>query len=151
MRCGPGKKNSLNPGQVTGITGSLLVLSGVFLPIVRAPLAGRLSLFAASGACGAIMIAIALMAVIFVLRESFARLGATGFCAALVLAFVYFKARSGDLFPGSAKGAGFLEGVRRGLHAAAWKNIHYEWGLWVLLAGIALIIFAALIGKRGQP
>ena len=132
--------------KTIGLIGAFLVFSAVFLPIVRAPLTGSMSFAGISGIHAAVMIGLSLLAVVFILKKSFARLGATGFCAALVLAVVYFRARSGDLYLGSAKGAGFLEGVRRGVHAAAWKNLHYEWGLWVFAVGILFIFIAALSG-----
>ena len=72
-----------------------------------------MSLAVISGTYSAIMIGLSLLSAVFIIRKSRARLGATGFCAALVLAVVYVRAKSGDLFIGSAGGAGFFQGIRR--------------------------------------
>jgi hypothetical protein len=138
----------LDARQVLGLTGALLVFAGLFLPAAKAPLAGRLSVMSISAKYGTMMACAAAVAVVFCGGKAFRGLWFTGGVAALMLPLVHHAGKIRLLGRASSDGPAWANNFVKSMQHAAMKSVHYQWGLAVIVAGIALMLLAAASGRE---
>jgi hypothetical protein len=131
--------------QITGLIGAALLFAGVFLPSVSMPFVDSMNYFQNGKADGAIIIILAVISVILVLTKKYKGLYFIGLGSLGVMLFTFFNFHvkqmerevDGNLFSGLAD--------------AKVQTIQLQWGWVILIAGAALIIFAAAMKENSSP
>ena len=126
-----------------GVLGSLILVVGVFLPIVRIPVAGTINLFRNGEGDGVYILALALISLALTLRRAFRWLCVTALLALLIVGADFLDSML-KIRKAKASMATELEGNQfRGLAEAALQGVEMQWGWGVLLAGVVLLLIAA--------
>jgi len=120
----------------TGLAGALLVVAGVFSPMLRIPIIGNWNYFDIDTALASIVLTLAVLGILASVLNKRGLMRFSGWAALIVVVFtlgaVYFKVN--DYFS-------FIPFKK--LAAAAVRIIHYQWIGWgVLAAGSVLMIIS---------
>ena len=120
----------------TGLAGALLVVAGVFSPMLRIPIIGNWNYFDTDTALASIVLTLAVLGILASVLNKRGLMRFSGWAALIVVVFtlgaVYFKVN--DYFS-------FIPFKK--LAAAAVRIIHYQWIGWgVLAAGSVLMIIS---------
>jgi len=140
--------------QIPGIVGSILLAVGLFVPIARVLLPSRNVNYFGYGNAGKVVLGLAIASLVIALLKKYKALWITGLASlGLVLYDLYdlqslaAKARliSGNIEDPSATHLDSFQ--RASLEQFILKSVALDWKGWaVMIAGVALIIVAALIG-----
>lgn len=133
--------------KLIGIIGSLVLLLGVFAPIIRLPMVGSLNYFRNGSGDGVILIVMAILSLFYIFKEQPAKLFWTGSASLVTLTFtfVYFNWK---MYQMRSKMDEDLAGNPfRGLAELAQSSIQIEWGWIVLVLGAGLLLLSALSNK----
>ena len=125
----------------TGLSGTLLVVAGVFSPMLRIPIIGNWNYFDIDTALASIVLTLAVLGILASVMNKSGLLRFSGWAALIVVVFtlaaVYFKVNDYFAFIPFKKMA-----------AAAVRIIHYQWIGWGLLAAGSVLM---IIGGRKRP
>jgi hypothetical protein len=115
--------------QWLSLTGSAVLLWGVFTPVLNTPALGKISFFLGSKGNGTIVITLALASLMLAMNKRYRILWYTGAFSALVTvySFMIMRHELSKMNPDT-------------LHA-----IHFSWGWAVLLVGACLVTLSAAI------
>ena len=144
----------MKKSQIPGIIGSILLALGLFVPIARVLLPSRNVNYFGYGNAGKVVLGLAIVSLIITLLKKYKALWITGLASlGLVLYDLYdlqsltSKAR---LIPGSVEdpSATHLDSFQRAsLEQFILQSVALDWKGWaVMIAGVSLIIVAALMG-----
>lgn len=133
--------------KTVGIVGSLVLLLGVFAPIVRLPMIGSMNYFRNGSGDGVILIAMAILSLLFIFREQPAKLfwTASASLATLTFTFLYFNWKMYQMR--SEMDKSLAGNPFRGLAELAQSSIQIEWGWIILVLGAGLLFLSALSNK----
>ena len=131
--------------QTLAYVGSLVLLGGVFAPIVRVPILGTVNYFQNGRGDGVIVLVLAVISLYLTATKQYRKLWATGLASAAVLTFTFiaFQVRVSDIKSTMNRD---LEGNPfRGLADVAVQGIQLEWGWILLVVGAGMIMLAAAV------
>ena len=134
--------------KMLGIIGSLVLFLGVFAPIVKIPILGSMNYFRNGSGDGVILIAMAIISLVFVFRGQLEKLlwTASVSLATLTFTFLYFNWKMHQI--GSEMDKSLAGNPFRGMAGELAKNsIQIEWGWIVLIFGSGLLFMSALTYK----
>ena len=142
--------------QIIGIIGSLLLILGVFIPLVKIPIIGGMALaptfYDSSKLDAIIVIAIAVISIFLVVAKRYILLWVSGFALLAVVSIrgiqtiqkLYSAKSTAEKIFGeklAAKITGKLTNI-------AIDRVHISWGLIFLIVGAILIILCAVLATR---
>jgi AAA+ superfamily predicted ATPase len=133
----------MEPRQVVGLTGALLLFFGVFTPIVSFPTIGYINYFQNEKADGIVILILAVSSFLLLLAKRYRGLWFTGLPSfgVLLFTFVNLQIRISEI---KEKFSGELTGNRSpGLVDWAIRSVQIQWGWPVLIIGAAFILWAA--------
>lgn len=121
----------MNARDALGIAGSLLLLVGVFMPMVRVPVMGRLSYFEIAPEAGTVLALLAGLGMLLVNARQYRYLWIVGAASLGVAAFGLLRS-----------GGGNRSGLVQSLTDMASRSAKLEWGLAVIAVAVVLLIVA---------
>ena len=130
-----------------GLIGSLLLLIGVLLPIIRLPMIGTMNYLGMERGDGVVIVLMAVLSIYFVLRKRPVKLfwTASGSLSMLTFTFVHFK---WALHQGKAQMDSLSDNPFRGLGELLLENsVRIEWGWIVLVLGVVFLFISAISDK----
>jgi hypothetical protein len=136
--------------RALGLTGSVLLFAGVFLPILRVPIFGSVNYFRNGEGDGVVILVLALIGVALTVTRRFAWLLAPGVWS-LILVFgtlVGFRITLSEARSRLARD--LADNPFRGLAETAANTAQLEWAWAVLALGAGCLITAALRNDKGQ-
>jgi stage V sporulation protein K len=133
----------MEPRQIVGLTGVLVLFIGVFTPIVSIPTVGYINYVQNEKLDGVIVLSLAVASFVLLLTKQYRALWFTGFASLGVLLFTFIKLqiRISEI---KEKFGADLAG-KRAPRLADWamQSVQIEWGWPVLTIGAAFILWAA--------
>lgn len=131
-----------------GILGSLVLMVGVFMPIVKIPIAGSINYFRNGEGDGVIVLILALISLLITLSRHFKWLYLTALPSLCIMAFTFiqFRARMSELI--GNMDADLAGNPFRGLADAMVQTVELQWGWGVLLSGVILLLISASLMKK---
>jgi hypothetical protein len=129
--------------QLMGLIGSLLLLLGVFCPLVTVPIAGSMNYFQNGEGDGIVIILLALASIGLVLTNNFKPLWITGLSSLGMMAFTFFNFHSKLNQITQQLNKQLARNPFKGLSDAAIQSIQLQWGWALMLIGVILILMAA--------
>ncbi len=140
----------LHAPMILGLLGSALLLLGVFLPLISAPIIGGMNYVMNGRGDGMILLVLALASFWLTISrriDVLKYMGGTSL-AVMLFTFVNLQIKLHDL---RKKMDGDLEGNPfRGLADAATQTIQLQYGWAVLLIGVCLLIGASILANRSH-
>ena len=127
----------MNLRDVFGLTGSLLLLVGIFMPMVRVPVLGHMSYFRIAPEAGTVLAVLVVISLLLVNTRRYRYLWLTGAASLGVTAFGLLQ-----------KGSEPQGGAMRHLSNLASQSVELEWGLGAMIIGALLIAAAGIIRLR---
>lgn len=130
--------------QPLALIGSLLLLVGVFAPIIKIPILGSLNYFQNGRGDGAIVLVLSVTSIYFALTNRYRPLWITGLLSAAVLLFTFVRFQ---WVLSEAKGAldrNIAGSPFAGVATAAFQGVQLEWGWILLVIGAGMIVLAAV-------
>ncbi|MCP4887123.1 MAG: hypothetical protein GY904_10990 [Planctomycetaceae bacterium] len=132
-----------DPRMILGLAGSLILLAGVFCPILSLPMVGGISYFANGKGNGKIIILISMVSLLLCYRKLFRYLsipglGALGMLGLLVVRFNHLKSEMVQDMRSEMAGNPF-----GGIGALMAESVQLQWGLGVMFVGAVMIALAA--------
>lgn len=136
--------------QTLGLIGSILLVIGVFMPIVSLPIIGSINYFQNGHGDGVIVLILGVISLILTLTKKYGALWFTGLGSLAVMAFTFinFQMRMSQAREEMQRALG--NNPFRGLADAALQTIQIQWGWAVLVLGAALVIAAAIVKSRSS-
>lgn len=133
----------VKPYQVIGLIGSLLVICGLFLPVVSIPFMGEKTYFQSQDLVAKILFALAILSVVFVIIRLQIGLWGTGLLMVGILTYSYFDfedmlSQYDNVFDGGGGNSAFYQSIKNSFR----DSIQMKYGLGVIASGI-LVTFAA--------
>jgi hypothetical protein len=139
----------MRPRHLLGLTGSLVLALGVFMPILSVPIVGSVNYFRNGEGDGTLVLVLALVSLLLTLRYRYEWLLTTGLTSLAMLVFTFVNLRikiSGMNADIESQLAG---NPFRGLADIAIQSVQIQWGWIVLVIGSALLVAAASL--RQEP
>jgi hypothetical protein len=134
--------------QIFGLVGSLLLLMGVFMPIISLPIIGSMNYFQNGKGDGVIILVLAVISLVITLTKKYKLLLITGFLSLGMMAFtlINFWVRMNDLEKSMGDNP-----FAKSLGKAVMSTVQIQWGWIVLVIGAVTLIVAALIKNNDNP
>ncbi|MGB9596729.1 MAG: hypothetical protein ACPL7B_10655 [Candidatus Poribacteria bacterium] len=142
--------------QIIGIIGSILLILGVFIPLVKIPIVGGISFYDNSKLEAIIVIIIAVISIFLVVAKRYILLWFSGFALLAVVLVrgiqVIRKLYSARSTAEKILGERLTAKLTKKLTNIAIEHVDISWGLIFLIVGAILIILCALLAtkKRNQ-
>lgn len=142
---------TLNKAQLIGILGSILLLIGVFLPIVQIPIVGSIALFVGLKSYGSIVFVLAVLSIFLITYNQAKILLLAGTIALSIILYNLYRtneyvSRIQDKAEGQIN-----DGIFGGLAAAMSQSVKLEFGWLFLIAGsICILLAATTINKENR-
>lgn len=136
--------------QLLGIIGSVMLIMGVFAPIISFPIVGGINYIQNSKGDGVFILILAAISLILIFANKYKGLWFTGIGSIGIMLFTFinfqlkiseFKSNMGSMLAGNQ----FL-----GLRNAATHLIQLQWGWAFLIVGAALVIASAAMQDEIQ-
>ena len=134
--------------MIFGIIGSLILILGVFAPIVSAPIVGNINYFQNGKGDGIIVLVLAVVALIISLTRMYKLLWIpfVGCAGMLTFTFVNFQQGMSDLR--SEMQTGLADNPFAGLAEVALESVQLQWGFAVLIIGTVMLLLGATLPAR---
>ena len=142
------KSQFITARQLIGMIGSIILIVGVFTPILSVPIMGNMNYFQNGEGDGTIILILAVISFILVLIKKCKGLWFTGLGSVGVLLFTFidFQSRMSQII---ANMESELAGNPfRGLADIAIQSVQLQWGWALLIVGSALIIASAAMKEE---
>lgn len=140
--------------QIIGIIGSILLILGVFIPLVKIPLVGGISFYDNSKLEAIIVILIAVISIFLVVAKRYILLWFSGFALLAVVSVrgiqVIRKLYSARSTAEKILGEKLTAKLTKKLTNVAIEHVHISWGLIFLIVGAILIILCAFLATKGR-
>jgi hypothetical protein len=136
--------------MVLGIVGSLVLVLGVFSPLISVPIMGTMNYFQNGKGDGVIILFLALISLLLSASRQYRGLWLTGLCSAGCLAFTFINFQMGLNKMKSEMATELADNPFAGLANLAAQSVQMQWGWAVLITGIALILVAAAMKPQTQ-
>lgn len=129
----------MNNKQKAAISGSALLIVGVFLPILSVPILGSIDYFRGGEGDGVVILALGIVSLVLALTKKYKGLIVTSALSIGMLGFtlVNFYLKMSEMKAEYAKTMG--DNPFAGLGQMAMETIKLEWGWVVLIAGVVLL------------
>ena len=136
--------------QFIGLIGSILLIVGVFTPILKLPIVGTLNYFQNGKGDGTIILILGIISIILVLFKKYSPLIFTGILSFGVIGFTFFNIynRIGQLQ--SQMNRELSGNPFRGLADAMVNAVQIEWGFALLVIGALLLTFTPVIKENSS-
>lgn len=134
--------------QALGLIGSLILLAGVFTPIVSIPVMGEMTYFQNGRNEAVILLAFAVISLILAAAGYYKGLWLSGIgsLAVMLYTFIRFQTKISEMK--SDMETTVADTPLHGLVDMAMQTIQFQWGWGVLLGGAGLIIAAAALKEN---
>jgi hypothetical protein len=138
--------------QIIGIIGSLLLILGVFIPLVKIPIVGGITFYGNSKLEATIVIAIAVISIFLVVAKRYILLWVSGFALLAVVSVrgiqTIQKLNSAKSTAEKIFGEKLAAKITSKVTNVAINHVHISWGLIFLIVGAILIILCAVLATR---
>ena len=136
--------------QIFGLAGSIILIIGVFTPIVSLPFVGSMNYFMNGRGDGTIVLGIAVISLILVFLKKYKILWLPGFASLGIMLFTFIRLQTGMTrirsdMQTQLKGNPFAE-----LGEIALQSIQIQWGWIVLIIGACFLIASATVKDQGE-
>lgn len=145
----PSSANRFDQAKILGVFGSVLLLLGVFMPIVSVPIMGNMNYFQNGKGDGVAIIVLSIASLLCTLSNKYRGLWFTGTGALVVMGITFYNFQSKMAETKSAMEYELAGNPFRSLADVALQSVQIQWGWAILLVGVAAIIFTAKIGQKG--
>lgn len=135
-------KKIVNSDNV-GILGVLLLMIGVFTPIIKIPLIGELNYFQNGKGDGTIILVIATYSLLLIFSKMKNGLWITGFSCLGLLSFTFFNLTNHLGNTGKFMGKSMSNNPFEGIAEIFFRSVQLQWGWILLIAGSILVIISA--------
>src|SRR5215471_14229114 len=133
----------MEPRQIVGLTGAIVLFVGVFTPIVSIPTVGYINYFQNEKLDGVVILSLAIVSFVLLLMRRYRALWFTGFASLGVLLFTFMKLQIRISEIKEKLGVELANKRSPGLADWAMRSVQIEWGWTVLKIGTAFILWAA--------
>lgn len=133
----------MEPRQIVGLTGAIVLFVGVFTPIVSIPTVGYINYFQNEKLDGVVILSLATVSFVLLLMRRYRALWVTGFASLGVLLFTFMTLQIRISEIKEKLGAELADKRSPGLADWAMRSVQIEWGWPVLTIGTAFILWAA--------
>ncbi len=118
--------------KLLGLLGIGVVFCGVFAPALNVPALGTMSYMLCGGGDGTLLMALALLSILFVQKNMYRALLFAGLASLGIVIYTYAEIYS----------------RLSALDAATAKTYHLSWGWAVLITGITVVLISAVRGEK---
>jgi hypothetical protein len=125
-----------------GIVGSLVLMLGVFVPIVHIPIVGSQNYFQNGHGDGVIILMLALLSLLLTIGRKFRGLVATSLISLALLGFTFLNFQARLAHVRAQMNEQLADNPFRGLGEAMLGSVQLQWGWVVLLVGAVLLLLA---------
>jgi hypothetical protein len=138
----------MNTKQLLGFFGSLVIIIGVFAPVVSIPIIGSTNFYQNDKVEGILILILAAASVVLALRKIYKGLWFTGIGSFILslISFIRLQMKLSDIK--SKMGSELSGNPLKGLVDLAAQSVQLQWGWALLFAGAALIIAGAAIKEE---
>lgn len=134
--------------QMLGLIGSIVLIIGVFTPIVSLPIVGSMNYFNNGQGDGTIVLGLAIVSLIVVLFKKYKALWLTGFASLGMLLYTFMNFQ-GRMAEARSEMQAQLEGNPfAGIGEMALQSVQIQWGWVVLVIGAVLLLVAAGLREK---
>jgi len=133
--------------QILGIVGVILLIAGLFLPLVKIAILGTVSFYENNQAEAIVIIALGVISIVFILAKKYSLLGFSSFAIVAVMSASGIQIAR-RILGARSKAEKLLGKIADKMTDVAIDRVHIQWGLGVLLLGLLLIIICTIIGSR---
>ncbi len=137
--------------QTLGLVGAAVLFVGVFTPIVSLPIVGSMNYFQNGHGDGVLILAFALLALLFVVRRAFRLLCIPGFGSLAVLAITFINLQNKLAEAKGSMARDLADNPFRGLAEAMVGTVQLQWGWAVLVVGAVVLLIAAFSTDIKEP
>ncbi len=136
--------------HILGVVGAIILVLGVFAPIVSVPIVGSINLFHNGEGDGVPIFIFAGLTFLFIIINRLKFLWYTGFASIAILAYDFyaFKTKMNEVTTDMEKD--LAGNPFRGFADMAMASVQIQWGWGVLLLGSVIIITAAAIRQEDR-
>jgi hypothetical protein len=136
--------------QLLGMGGALLLIFGVFFPVVSMPVIGTLSMFSANTLAGAMVLGLGAYGFFASARNDFRYVQWAGLLALIIIALLFLNLLR------APRGVTLEDGDPLGIAELLQQGVNYMWGWAVLLVGAAVLFLSGRLRdefrmKRRRP
>ena len=134
--------------QLLALVGSIFLIIGVFVPIVRLPVVGSMNYIANGTGDGVIVLILAMVSLVCIFQKKYKTLYFTGFASLAMTVFTYVNLGS-KLSEARAMLDRQLAGNPfKGLAQAAINTVQLEYGWFFLITGAVLLLISAFATEK---
>ena len=135
------ENNSLS--QILGIIGAIILIVGVFAPLINMPIIGSINYFHNGKGDGIFVLALGIISLVLVLVKQYKWLWITGLGSLGLLAFTFFQFQTRISQMKAEMEINLAGNPFRGLADAAMQSVQIQWGFALLAVGAVLLIISA--------
>lgn len=136
--------------QILGLAGSVLLIIGVFTPIVSLPFIGSMNYFRNGQGDGTIVLGIAVVSLILVLLKKYKVLWLPGFASLGIMLFTFIRLQTGMARIKSDMQTQLKGNPFAGLGEIAMQSVQVQWGWIVLVIGACFLIASATVQDQEE-
>ena len=131
--------------QLLGLIGSLVLIIGVFVPVVSMPIVGTMNAYSFERGDGKIVLVLAIISLVLVVIKKYKGLWFTGIASLImsISTFIYIQSRVASVK--AELQTSLSKHPFAGLGESVVNSVQLEWGLAILFIGAVLIISAVAI------
>ena len=134
--------------QILGIVGAVLLIAGIFLPLVKIPILGGVSFYDNNQAEAIIVIALAVISMVFIAVKRYSLLGFSYIAMIAVMSSAGIQIARRTLSAKSTAQKLIGEKLTEKIAGKAMEHVHVQWGVAILILGLILIILCAILGRK---
>lgn len=135
--------------QMLGILGSILLLIGVFAPMIRIPILGNISFFENNKLAGVLIVILAIISIFLAFTKRLKLLWFTSIALLAVMGYTAWEAQKplSSIKSKTSKilGEKLTDKITDKITDKAMDYVHIQWGLILLVFGLILIIIATAL------
>jgi hypothetical protein len=141
---------SLDRKSVLGLLGSIILLIGVFTPIINAPIIGSLNYFQNGKGIGVVVSALAIISFVLTLLKLYKWLGLTGIISIAITTYTFISLQIILSKFSSQINQELEDNPFKVLGELSIQSIQLQWGWLLLVVGAGLLIASAVIEFKGS-
>lgn len=135
----------MNRKTIIGLSGSAILVIGIFLPMVSVPILGSINYFRNGHGDGVIVLLLATVSVIITLSKKYKWLLYTGAASIALLGYTLYNVYNGISRAKSEMQVDLADNPFKGLATLAAESFQLEWGWAVMLLGAVMLIITTLL------
>lgn len=136
--------------QVIGLIGSIILIIGVFAPVVSVPIVGGINYFRNGEGDGTFILILGLISMVLVLAKKYNWLWFTSICSIAILSFSYFFFNYRMEQASAELKVDLGNNPFAGIADAALQTVQIEWGMPLLLVGAFFLIGSAVMKDESK-